>query len=432
MDPGVNQPDDIAKILGAERGERRLWRYGRWLVLLAVIGVLAVLGAMLLRSGSRASGPQYVTEEVRRGDLVVTVSATGKLQPTNQVDVGSELSGTIQEVFVDDNDRVAKGQVLARLDVAKLRDQIEKSRAALTAAEAQLRQMQATETEARANMARLKQVAELSGGKVPSKAEMETAEAALARAVANVASARAAIAQASATLKSDETNLTKASIRSPINGVVLVRKVDPGQTVAASLQAPVLFTIAEDLSKMTLEVDVDEADVGRVREGQSATFTVDAYPDRRYPSTVTRVGYGSQVKENVVSYLTVLSVDNADLSLRPGMTGTAEITTTRRESVLLVPNAALRFSPAAAQASAKKSGGGSILNRMMPRPPRQQQRPASAPPKGQAQRVWVLRDGQPAPLSVTVGASDGRLTELTGGELREGAAVITEMLGAAQ
>jgi HlyD family secretion protein len=425
----MSGPDDIAKILGSERGAGRFRRYWRWLAAAIGLGLLVGLGYFLLRSGSDSAAPQYATEEVRRGDLVVTVSATGKLQPTNQVDVGSELSGTLQEVFVDDNHRVTKGQVLARLDVSRLQDQIEKSRAALTAAQAQLRQMQATEAEARANLGRLKQVSELSGGKVPSKAEMETGEATLARAVANVANARASIAQAGAALRSDETNLTKASIRSPISGVVLARKVDPGQTVAASLQAPVLFTIAEDLSKMTLEVDVDEADVGRVSEGQSATFTVDAYPDRRYPSTVTRVGYGSQTKENVVSYLTVLSVDNADLSLRPGMTGTAEIIATRRDDVLLVPNAALRFTPAAQGATQKSSGG--FLTRMIPRPPRQAQR-AAAPAKGKEQRVWVLSEGRPAALAIGVGATDGRMTEVTGGAVREGMPVITEMLSAAR
>ena len=426
----MSRPDDITRILGGERHPVRFGRYGRWLTAALALVLLAGAAYFWLRSGGENSAPQYGTEEIRRGDLVVTVSATGKLQPTNQVDVGSELSGTIEQVFVDDNDRVSKGQVLARLDVSKLQDQVAKSRAALAATEAQLQQMRATEAEARANLARLKHVAELSGGKVPSGAEMETAEATVARALANVANARASIAQAAATLKSDETNLTKASIRSPINGVVLTRKVDRGQTVAASLQAPVLFTIAEDLSNMTLEVDVDEADVGRVREGQSATFTVDAYPDRRYPSQVTRVGYGSQTKENVVSYLTVLSVDNADLTLRPGMTGTAEIIATRRENVLLAPNAALRFSPAAKPA-AKKSGG--LLNAMLPRPPRPQSRPATSPSaRGAAQRVWVLREGQPTAVPVTVGPTDGRMTEVTGGEVREGMQVITEMLSAPQ
>jgi HlyD family secretion protein len=185
-----------------------------------------------------------------RGDLVVTVSATGNLQPTNQVDVGSELSGTVEAVFVDDNDRVTKGQILARLDVSMLQDQVGKSEAA--AAEAQVEQMRATVAEARANLARLRQVAKLSGGKAPSKSELETAEAALRRAVANQASAEASVTQARATLRSDATNLQKASIRSPIDGVVLALQVEPGQTVAVSLQAPVLFAIAENLGQMEL------------------------------------------------------------------------------------------------------------------------------------------------------------------------------------
>ena len=423
----MSASDDIRRILGSESIAHRGWRYGRWIALGVAIVVLGGTAYFLLTARSERAGPQYLTEAIERGDLVVTVSATGKLQPTNQVDVGSELSGTVEQVFVDDNDRVTRGQMIARLDVSKLKDQVAKSRAVVTAAEAQLQQTQATEAEARAYRARLMHVAKLSGGKVPSKSEVETAEAVVNRAVANVANAKAAIAQAVATLKSDETNLAKASIRSPINGVILARKVDPGQTVAASLQAPVLFTIAEDLAKMKLEVDVDEADVGSVREGQSATFSVDAYPNRRYPSDVTRVGYGAQTKENVVSYLTVLTVDNSDLSLRPGMTGTADIVTAQRSNVLLVSNAALRFSPPPTNAAAKKSGG--LLSAMLPRPPRSQTRPTARAP-GEAQRVWVLRDGAPTPIAVTAGPTDGRMTELTGGEVQEGMQVITEAYSA--
>lgn len=416
--------EDIAKLLASEPGVVRRRRY--WITLAVGLTVAAAAAYFQLRPASQ-TGLRYATEEVRRGDLVVTVSATGRLQPTNQVDVGSELSGTVESVLVDNNDRVRKGQVLARLDVSKLHDQVAKSRAALAAAEAQLKQNEASEAEARANLKRLKQVAELSGGKVPSQAEMETAEAALARAVANVANARAFIAQAEATLKSDQTNVTKASIRSPINGVVLARKVEPGQTVAASLQAPVLFTIAEDLAQMKLEVDVDEADVAGVREGQSATFSVDAHAGRRYPSSVQRVGYGSQTKENVVSYLTLLAVNNKDLSLRPGMTGSAEIVTARRENMLLVPNAALRFSPPAPAAAEKSSGG--LVQSLLPRPPRaSSQQPAAKPAKGESQRVWVLHDGSPAAVPVTVGASDGRMTEVTGGNIEPGMQVITETL----
>ena len=252
------------------------------------------------------------------GSLTVTVTATGNLEPTNQVDVGSEVSGLVEAVFVDDNDRVTVNQVLARLDISKLEDAVVNNRAALASAEARVLQATASVTEARANLTRLQRVAELSGGKVPSQAELETAEASLARAEADEASARATVEQARASLSSAETSLAKASIRSPINGVVLARQVEPGQTVAASFQAPVLFTLAEDLSSMELEVDVDEADVGQVRAGQKAVFTVDAYPNRQFPATIVRVDFGSQVTDGVVSYATVLRVDNDDLRLRPG------------------------------------------------------------------------------------------------------------------
>lgn len=427
MNDPTQQRDELARLLARGRSAGLFGKYGRWLAVTALI-ILATLGYWLLRSDNNAQAPRYQTEEVTSGNLVVTVSATGNLQPTNQVDVGSELSGTIEVVFVDDNDRIKKGQVLARLDTAKLQDQIVRSKAALAAAEAQVQQMQATVVEARANLARLQHVAELSGGKVPSKTELDTAEAALKRAIANETSARAGIGQARATLKSDETNLSKAIIRSPIDGVVLARKVEPGQTVAASLQAPVLFTLAENLAQMELQVDVDEADVGQVHEGQDASFNVDAYPNRKYPAAITRVGYGSQTKEGVVSYLTVLAVNNDDLSLRPGMTATAEIITVRREDVLLVPNAALRFTPAAPAEADSKNGG--LVASLMPRFPRTPSRKSAngASGKGGAQQVWILRDGQPIAIPVQVGASDGRMTEVTGGELQAGMQVITESL----
>ena len=418
---------ELARVLGAGRRALLMRKY-LWPVLTVALVALAVTGYLLLRPAGNSAAPRYQTEEVVRGNLVVTVSATGRLEPTNQVEVGSELSGIIESVSVDDNDRVRKGQVLARLDTSKLSDQVKKSRAGLEAAEAQVAQMQATVAEARANLARLQHVAQLSGGKVPSKTELEAADASLRRAIAIEASARASVAQARATLKSDETSLSKASIRSPIDGVVLVRKVNAGQTVAASLQAPVLFTIAEDLKKMELQVDVDEADVGGVREGQSATFTVDAYPNRRYPSRVTRVGFGSQTKEGVISYLTLLAVGNDDLSLRPGMTATAEITTQEREDALLVPNAALRFTPPA-PAKAEKKDKQSIVGSLLPRPPRSAPRPAGTPQrKGSAQRVWIVQSGVAVAVAVNVGVSDGRLTEIVSGALEPGAQVITDVV----
>ncbi|MDZ7583847.1 MAG: efflux RND transporter periplasmic adaptor subunit [Thiobacillus sp.] len=400
----------------------------RWLWWAAALIVIAVAIWLFLRAGEDTAAPRYATEAATPGTLVVKVSATGNLQPTNTVDVGSELSGIVEQVYVDDNDAVKKGQVLARLDLSRLQDAVVKSRASLAAAEAQVLQAQATVAEARATLARYQQVSQLSGGKVPSKTEMDTAEANLKRAEANVAGVHASVTQARAALQSDETNLGKASIRSPIHGVVLSREVDPGQTVAASFQAPVLFKLAEDLTKMELQVNVDEADVGQVKAGQRATFGVDAWPGREYTAVITRVGYGAQKAEGVVSYLTVLDVANDDLSLRPGMTGTAEITTLTRENALLVPNAALRFTPATSDEAGKKSGG-SVLGALMPRPPRQAKKIQETARSG-TQRVWVLRDGQPVAIEVRAGATNGRVTEIMGGELKAGMQVITEALSA--
>ncbi len=402
---------------------------GRWLWPTGALVVIAVAAWLFLRTGEDKAAPRYTTEAATLGTLVVKVSATGNLQPTNTVDVGSELSGIVDKVYVDDNDEVNKGQILAQLDLSRLQDAVAKSRASLAAAEAQVLQAQATVAEARATLSRFRQVSQLSGGKVPSKTEMDSAEANLKRAEANVASVRASVTQARATLQSDETNLGKASIRSPIRGVVLSREVDPGQTVAASFQAPVLFKLAEDLTKMELQVDVDEADVGQVRAGQKATFSVDAWPGREYSAVITRVGYGAQEAEGVVSYLTVLEVANDDLSLRPGMTGTADITTLTRENALLVPNAALRFTPAASDAAEKKSGG-SVMGALLPRMPRQTRKPRQVDSNSGAQRVWVLQDGQPAAIDVQTGATNGRVTEVTGGALKAGMQVITEALSA--
>jgi len=422
----LDEKEPLDRIVAAEKSAYFLGFSSRIWLIGALVMLMAVPSAFYLLSRNTASAPQYLTEEVVRGNLTVTVSATGNLQPTNQVDVGSELSGTVESVLVDDNDRVRKGQLLARLDLSKLNDQVAKSEAALISAESQVDQMLATVEESRANLARLRHVAELSGGKVPSKAELETAQATLGRAVASEAGARAAVTQARATLKSEQTNLAKASIRSPIDGVVLARKVEPGQTVAASLQAPVLFTLAENLAQMKLQVDVDEADVGQVRAGQPASFNVDAYAGRKYPARIIRVGYGSQTKDGVVSYKTILKVGNDDLSLRPGMTATSEITTATRENVLLVSNAALRFTPPLKSDSDDKKDG-SFVSSLLPKPPAStSSKPASASVKGGAQHLWVLRDGQLLAVPVSVGVSNGHQTEVSGGDVKPGMQVITE------
>ncbi|OZB60741.1 MAG: efflux transporter periplasmic adaptor subunit [Lysobacterales bacterium 14-68-21] len=425
---GRSDAATVAAVLGGGPGGGRGRRVLRWILIVLALLVVVVAGYGWFLRGREAAKPRYQTAEVTRGNLVVTVAATGNLQPTNQVDVGSELSGIMESVKVDVNDTVKRGQVLAQLDVSRLKDQIANARGALAAARAQVAQTVATVTETRLQLSRLQRMFATSGGTVPAQVDIDTARAALQRAEGAEANARAAVVQAQASLSTGETNLAKASIRSPIDGVVLSRSIEPGQTVAASLQAPVLFTLAEDLSKMELQVDVDEADVGLVHDGQEATFTVDAYPGREYPAKVRRVGFGSQTKDGVVSYLTVLTVNNDDLSLRPGMTATAAIVVNERHQVLLVPSAALRFTPPSATSG---QTSGSLVSRLMPRPPHGTSR-AQGTGNGKSRRMWVLRNGEPVAVPVTVGASNGQLTEVTGGELQPGARVITESLGGAQ
>jgi HlyD family secretion protein len=424
-------PSSLRTLLGGS-GEVPLWRRPvLWIALVLLLAAIA--GAWFWQSRREAQArPRYTTETVQRGNLSVRVTANGTLQPTNKVDVGSELSGTVAQVFVDVNDKVDKGQVLAMLDTSKLRDQVARSAATVGVAQANLHQARATVEEATGNLQRLQDVSRLSGGKVPSASELATARATLARAQGAVASAQASLRDAGAALRLDQTNLRKASIRSPISGVVLARNVDPGNAVAASLQAVTLFTLAEDLTRMKLEVSVDEADVGMVRDGETSTFTVSAYPTRNYPATVTRVSYGSTTKDNVVTYQADLEVNNADLSLRPGMSATATILAAERSNVLLVPNAALRFTPTfGVTAPAAASGG--ITARLLPRMPRQNAPRRAGTTTSAARQVWVLQDGSPTPVAVQPGMSDGRMTEVQSESLVPGMAVIVEQqVGAAK
>ncbi|MES2988219.1 MAG: efflux RND transporter periplasmic adaptor subunit [Pseudomonadota bacterium] len=414
-------------------------RYLKWIA----IGVGVVLLILLAwRFFGTSAEVQYSTADVSRGNLTVTVSATGKLAPTNQVTVGSELSGLVETVSVDVNDRVVKGQPIAVLDTSRLDDAIAQSAAALNANIAQVAQAAATVSESQAQLARLEEVSRLSGGRVPAKVEMEQARAAVQRAVASQRAAQANVASARAALSSNQTQRSKAVIRSPVNGVVLARQIDAGQTVAASFSAPVLFVIAEDLSAMELQVSIDEADVGSVQQGQAATFTVDAFPGKTFPATITRVDLGSNLTASaaasasttstanqVVSYAATLSVSNPDQQLRPGMTATAEITTKAKPDVLLVPNAALRFTPTTAAAS---SGGSGIAGALVPSRPRRGGQNAREPTaRGSAQTVYIVgEDGKPQAVQVTTGETNGSVTEVTGGDLKAGAKVITGQLAA--
>jgi HlyD family secretion protein len=412
--------EDIDALLGlgtsSGRGLGARWRK---LVIAGGLVAAALVVLVLLYWGNSVDAARYVTAPVTRGDLKVIVTATGSVQPTNQVDVSSELSGIVRQVLVDDNSPVKVGQVLAELDTDKLKATVESARAKLNAARAKVNEAEVTVLETTREYERKRTLA---ARNIAAAHDLDTASAAHDRAVAALASAQAEVVVAEADLKLKETDLAKACICSPINGVVLRRNVDPGQTVASSLQAPVLFSIAEDLKQMEVQVDVDEADVGKVEEGQKATFSVDAYPDRRFPATIRELRFAAETVQGVVTYKAVLTVDNSELLLRPGMTATAQITVHEVANALLVPNAALRFSPPAEEPAAQ----GGFLKKLLPGMPRF--RPPSAREEtGPARQVWVIRAGAPAAVPVVVGATDGNRTEILEGQIKPGDAVIVDL-----
>ena len=410
---------DIEAVLGLNKPKKRLGRI-RPAPLIAVLAAAGLLLYFVFGSGGSNDGVDYVTEPVTKGDLTVTVTATGTVQPTNEVEVSSELSGIVRNVLVDYNSAVTTGQTLAELDTDKLKSTVDSSKAKLQAAKAKVSEAEATVLETKLERDRQER---LVARKVGAEQQLETADAAYKRAVAALESAKADVAAAAADLALNETNLEKAVIRSPITGVVLSRAVEPGQTVASSLQAPVLFTIAEDLSKMEVQVDVDEADVGNVQEGQKATFTVDAYPDRKFTATIRELRFGSEVVQGVVTYKAVLTTDNSELLLRPGMTATAEIVVAHVSDALTVPNAALRFSP---PSETENVDNRNFLQKIMPGPPHLRRPSVTEQPTGADRKVWVLKDGKPEEVSVTVGPTDGKRTQIVKGDLKPGEAVIVD------
>ena len=429
-------------------GAKQVPAWRRWAKWVAIVVVLLLLALLVSRCVFGTAGkPEFETEAARQGNLTVTVSATGKLAPTNQVTVGSQLSGLVTKVMVDVNDRVTAGQPLALIDPEQIDDQIRQGEAQIANNRAQVGVQQATVAEAQAQLRRMEEVSRLSGGRVPAKTEMATAQANYQRAVASLKASQASVAQAEAQLAQSRTQRARAVIVSPVSGVVLARQVDPGQTVAASFNTPTLFVIAEDLSKMKLEVAIDEADVGQVKLGQNARFTVDAFPGKTFPAVITRVDLGSNLtvanatsssssstsgtsstQGQVVSYAADLTVANPTLELRPGMTATADIVTTQKGNVLLVPNAALRFRP---QTATTAQSGGGITGAIGMRPRRIGNRPQRevTTDRGAQQTIYVEDEqGNPKPIQITTGDTDGTVTEVTGGDLKPGMQVITGQL----
>lgn len=420
--------DNIAQTLGLEQNNDRRRGYIKWGGVAVAIIVVVIIMLQLFGNGNSQT-VRYKTAEVTHGKLTVTVTATGTLQPVNQVEVGSEISGTIKTVLVDFNDRVKQGQILANMDIDQLQAKVNQTRASLQLAKAQVKQAEATVIETRNKLRRSKELAKKN---MCSEQDCDAAQASYDRAVADLERTKAQVVQAQAFLDADQTMLAKATIHSPINGIVLKRDVEPGQTVAASFQTPVLFILAEDLTKMELHVDVDEADVGQVKEGQEAVFTVDAYANRSFPAKITEVHFASQTINGVVTYETVLRVDNSELLLRPGMTATADIMVKQIERALLLSNAALRFSPPV-QEEKIQSGGGSLISKLMPRPPSSssKQNDETNADKKQ-QQVWALRDGQAVAIPVSTGSTDGIMTEIIGGGIEPGMALIVDTISSGQ
>lgn len=432
-DTATDETQSVDEFLGTETRPR--WK--RWAKYW--VPALVILLLVLYFGSGGEERPQYITEEVTRGSLAIEVTATGNLRPTNQVDVGSEVSGRIDRVYVDVNDRVSRGQVLAQINTDVIEDQIRQARANLNSAQASVAQASATLDVESAQFARLQEVYSLSDGKVPSKTELEAAEAAVKRSRAAVAAAQASVTAARAQLSTAMTNRERALIRSPVSGVVLARQIEPGQTVAASFSTPTLFVLAEDLSQMQLRVSIDEADVGQVEAGQKATFTVDAYPGRQFPATVERVALASnntatssqqqqqgQQANAVIIYEARLTVANPDGLLRPGMTATANIATERTGTGLLVPNGALRFDPEDEPAA----DGDELFNEDFGL---EREEARATIGRGSRQTVHILKDdGTLEPVEVVTGQSDGRRTVVTSEELEPGMKVVTSVRAAGE
>ena len=392
----------------------------RWIYYMILAG--ALLGGYLWWNGEveMRRAVTYQTDAVSQGSLRVTVTATGTIEPTNLVEISSELSGTMETVLVDFNDTVTEGQVLATLDTTQLEAQLAVQEASHAAANARLLSAEASLVEAESSFEIARQLDERG---VASGTDLTSAKAALARAQANVAVAQADRNLALAQLDAQKAELDKACICSPINGIVLQRNADEGQIVAASFSAPLLFTIAEDLSKMELQVDVGKVDIGRVAVGDTASFRVDAYDDQSFPAIISLVRYASEIVDGLVTYKAILSIENEALLLRPGMTATADITVAEYLDALLVPNAALRFAPPqiVLEETEDEASGGGFLGLLMPSGLGDDGRVRSD------RTVWVLREGVAVEVPVEKGDTDGQMTRILSGDITVGDLVIVDM-----
>ncbi|MER8368509.1 efflux RND transporter periplasmic adaptor subunit [Mesorhizobium sp. M0991] len=424
MDQIVNLPKTesasaIETALGLDHQGLKTKRRRGWLYpMFALLAVAASVVGYQWYAGSPAK-IENTTTLAAMADLTVAVSATGTLQPLTQVDISSELSGVVRSVSVNENQLVKKGDVLAALDTAKLEVQIERAQASAKAAAASVEDATVTLAE---NEKALVRAAQLTKRGMATDQSLEAATATRDRSKAALDIAKANLAMANADLKAQQTDLAKSTIYAPIDGIILTRSVDPGQTVASSLQAPVLFVIAADLKNMELKAAVDEADIGAVKPGQHARFTVDAFPERPFDAEIRDISYASVTTDGVVTYDARLDVDNSELLLRPGMTATVSVVTKQAKNVLTVPSIAFRYRPA--QTAERGWSLTDLFTGRMGRPGGNRQRQAATKPTDGSRTLYVLENGRPHPVNVRVGSTDGELTEIVSG-LEEGAQVIT-------
>ncbi|KAB0664500.1 efflux RND transporter periplasmic adaptor subunit [Oryzomonas japonica] len=381
---------------------------------------LLILAAILLAAGTaaffffrRAPEINYKTAKVERGGIVAAVSATGNLSAVITVQVGTQVSGTIQKLYVDYNSRVKKGQAIAEIDPSLFRAAVEQADGNYRNAQANLMKARVTLADAERTMKRNNKL--LADG-IISQSDYDVAETAWQSAKAGIKAAEGSVAQTRGALMQARTNLNYSVIRSPVDGTVISRAVDVGQTVAASFQTPTLFTIAQDLTKMQIEVSVDEADISRITLGQPTSFNVDSYPEQTFKGKVVQIRSAPIITQNVVTYIVVVNVDNSDLKLKPGMTANVSIEVARRDNVLKLPPAALRFKPKTGESAAKGA-----------RPA--QQETGKGQRRDRGQRVYILKANKPVPVMVKTGISDAGAIELTEGGLKEGDAVIVEQVG---
>jgi HlyD family secretion protein len=403
----------------------------RLIVIIAVVAAIGVGGIAYSRARSTTKEAAPITAAVTRGDVVEKVSATGTLQPVTTVQVGTQVSGTIKALYADFNSEVRKGQVIAELEPSLFQTQVEQARATMTKlqADADRAQVDVEDTQTK-----LRRAQELFDQKLIARTDLETAQASAAQSQAALKSAQAQITQARAALNQVQVNLNNTIIKAPIDGVVISRNVDVGQTVAASMQAPTLFVLAQDLTRMQVSASVDESDIGQIATGQKVSFRVDAYPADTFTGTVSQVRLNPTTEQNVVSYTTMIDVPNPEMRLKPGMTATVTIQIAGSENVLRVPNSALRFRPAAGawgsgvgDPGSGVSGiqGSALIDRAAATSGRGGAPRAVSNVDRSIGRVWTIRNGALEPVRIRMGVSDGAMTAVVEGDLKEGDQVVT-------